>query len=88
MRKSKFSEEQATFYLWKIEAWRVDHNQRQPHSSLGHLAPDEFAEQRQTRTIEEVAFPSSELSVKGRTSDIVSTFRKMSTKPDQAPRLL
>ena len=26
-----------------IEAWRVDHNQRRPHSSLGHLTPDEFA---------------------------------------------
>jgi len=25
-----------------IEAWRVDHNQRRPHSSLGHLTPNEF----------------------------------------------
>ena len=26
----------------KIEAWRVDYNQRRPHSSLGHLTPNEF----------------------------------------------
>jgi putative transposase len=27
----------------KIEAWRVDYNQRCPHASLGHLTPNEFA---------------------------------------------
>ena len=27
----------------KIEAWRIDYNQRRPHSSLGHLTPNEFA---------------------------------------------
>jgi putative transposase len=31
----------------KIEAWRVDYNARRPHSSLGHLTPNEFAAQRQ-----------------------------------------
>jgi putative transposase len=31
----------------KIEAWRVDYNQRRPHSSLGHLTPNEYARQRQ-----------------------------------------
>lgn len=37
----------------KIEAWRVDYNQRRPHSSLGHLTPNEYAQQRQsTRTAE------------------------------------
>jgi putative transposase len=46
----------------KIDAWRVDYNQRRPHSSLGHLTPDEYAEQRQNRGVEEVAFSSSELS--------------------------
>ena len=30
-----------------IEAWRVDYNQRRPHSSLGHLTPNEFVIQRQ-----------------------------------------
>jgi putative transposase len=30
-----------------IEMWRVDYNQRRPHSSLGHLTPEEFAQQRQ-----------------------------------------
>ena len=27
----------------KIEAWRIDYNQRRPHSSLGHLTPNEYA---------------------------------------------
>jgi putative transposase len=30
----------------KIEAWRVDYNQRRPHGSLGHLTPDEYVRQR------------------------------------------
>jgi len=43
----------------KIEAWRIDYNQRRPHSSLGHLTPNEFAEQRQaTRVAEGAAFSS------------------------------
>ena len=43
----------------KIEAWRLDHNQRQPHSSLGHLTPNEFAAQRQAiRAAEEVVCSS------------------------------
>jgi len=43
----------------KIEAWRVDYNQRRPHSSLGHLTPNEFVAQRQMmRTAEEVGFSS------------------------------
>jgi hypothetical protein len=33
-----------------------------PTHSLGHLTPDEYAEQRQNRTVENVAFSSSELS--------------------------
>jgi putative transposase len=38
-----------------IEAWRLDHNQRRPHSSLGHPTPNEFVAQRQgIRTTEEV----------------------------------
>ena len=41
----------------KIEAWRVDYNQRRPHGSLGHLTPTEFIEQRQAiQVAEEVAF--------------------------------
>lgn len=28
-----------------IEAWRLDYNQRRPHSSLRHLTPNEFGEQ-------------------------------------------
>ena len=31
----------------KIEAWRIDYNQRRPHGSLGHLTPNEFITQRQ-----------------------------------------
>ena len=43
----------------KIEAWRVDYNQRRSHSSLGHLTPDEFVAQRQAiQTAEEVVCSS------------------------------
>ena len=43
----------------KIEAWRVDYNQRRRHSSLGHLTPTEFVEPRHAiRVAEEVAFSS------------------------------
>jgi putative transposase len=32
-----------------IEAWRLDYNHRRPHSSLGHLTPNEFVARGQTR---------------------------------------
>jgi putative transposase len=38
-----------------IEAWRVADNQRRPHSSLGHLTPNEYARQRQTLPTAEAA---------------------------------
>ena len=42
-----------------IEAWRLDYNARRPHSSLGHLTPNEFAEQRQViRAAEETVCSS------------------------------
>jgi putative transposase len=42
-----------------IEAWRVDYNQRRPHSSLGHLTPTEFLIHRQgSRGVEEVVCSS------------------------------
>jgi len=28
----------------KLDAWRLDYNRHRPHSALGNLAPDEFAE--------------------------------------------
>jgi len=35
----------------KLDAWRLDYNRYRPHSALGNLAPDEFAETcRKTRT--------------------------------------
>jgi putative transposase len=40
----------------KIEAWRVDYNQRRPHGSLGHLTPNEYAQRRQNPLTAEVAF--------------------------------
>ena len=41
----------------KIEVWRLDYNQRRPHSSLGHLTPNEFLAQRQAlQTVEEVVW--------------------------------
>ena len=39
----------------KIEAWRVDYNQRRPHSSLGHLTPNEYAQRRQNSPAAEAA---------------------------------
>ncbi len=39
----------------KIEAWRLDYNQRRPHGSLGHLTPREFVAQRQVMTTAEAA---------------------------------
>ncbi len=41
-----------------IEAWRLDDNQRRPHSSLGHLTPNEFVAQRQDKPIAEEALCS------------------------------
>mgnify|MGYP001431567430 FL=1 len=38
-----------------IEAWRMDYNHRRPHSSLGHLTPNEFLKQRQGQQIAEEA---------------------------------
>ncbi len=38
-----------------IEAWRLDYNQHRPHSSLGHLTPNEFLQQRQESQAAEVA---------------------------------
>ena len=46
MKRSKFSEEQVAYALRqveagtpvaRIEAWRLDYNQRRPHGSLGYL---------------------------------------------------
>jgi putative transposase len=42
-----------------IEAWRLDYNQRRPHSSLGHLTPNEFVGQRQVIQAAEEAVCSS-----------------------------
>lgn len=42
-----------------IEAWRLDYNQRRPHSSLGHLTPNEFVGQRQVIQDAEEAVCSS-----------------------------
>jgi len=42
-----------------IETWRLDYNQRRPHSSLGHLTPNEFVAQRQVIWAAEEAVCSS-----------------------------
>jgi putative transposase len=31
----------------KIEKWRIEYNRERPHSSLGHLTPEEFAAKNQ-----------------------------------------
>src|SRR5437879_218385 len=36
----------------RIEIWRQDYNQHRPHSSLGHLTPNEFAMQGQETALE------------------------------------
>lgn len=41
-----------------IEAWRLDYNQHRPHSSLGHLTPNEFLKQRQGKETTEEAVDS------------------------------
>ena len=42
-----------------IEAWRMDYNHHRPHSSLGHLTPNEFVTQRQViQTVEEAVCSS------------------------------
>ena len=40
----------------KIEAWRIDYNQRRPHGSLGHLTPNEFAQRGQDQRAAEAEF--------------------------------
>ena len=42
-----------------IEAWRMDYHHRRPHSSLGHLTPNEFLKQRQGQQSAEKAVCSS-----------------------------
>lgn len=42
-----------------IEAWRLDYNQRRPHSSLGHLTPNELVGQRQALQTAEAVLCSS-----------------------------
>ena len=39
----------------KIETWRIDYNQRRPHSSLGHLTPNEYAQRGQKLSAAEAA---------------------------------
>jgi putative transposase len=52
----------------RIEAWRVDYNQRRPHSSLGHLTPNEYVARHQEQRAAEAAFSSAECLEKGPTS--------------------
>ena len=35
----------------KIEAWRRDYNEHRPHSALGHLTPNEYADQRREMAV-------------------------------------
>jgi hypothetical protein len=57
-----------------IEAWRFDDNQRRPHSSLGHLTPNEFVGQRQAlQTVEEAVCSGEELYRNGANVNPVSS---------------
>ena len=47
----------------KIEAWRINYNRHHPHSSLGHLTPDEFYRRSQVQpTPKEAGDSTLELS--------------------------
>jgi len=41
-----------------IEAWRIEYNTEQPHSSLGNQTPHEFAAERATKAEERVFLPA------------------------------
>jgi putative transposase len=43
----------------KIETWRLDYNQRRPHSSLGNLTPNEFMARCQAMRVAEAVAVSS-----------------------------
>ncbi len=40
----------------EIEAWRIEYNTERPHSSLGDLTPEEYAERGLARAKERVSF--------------------------------
>jgi len=44
----------------KIEKWRIEYNRERPHSSLGHLTPEEFAAKNQVSSASARAGPGSE----------------------------
>ena len=41
-----------------IETWRIEYNTERPHSSLGNLTPQEFAETRLAKEKESVLLPA------------------------------
>jgi putative transposase len=48
----------------KIEKWRVEYNRERPHSSLGNLAPEEFAAKHQmSAAVARSAWPADEMLV-------------------------
>jgi len=45
----------------KIEKWRIEYNRERPHSSLGHLTPEEFAARNQmSSAIARTAWPADQ----------------------------
>jgi putative transposase len=45
----------------KIEYWRVQYNRERPHSSLGYLAPEEFAAQNRQLRSARTAWPANQM---------------------------
>jgi Integrase core domain len=45
--------------LNKVEKWRIEYNRERPHSSLGHLTPEEFAAKNQrSSAVARTAWPA------------------------------
>jgi putative transposase len=45
-----------------VEAWRIEYNTERPHSSLGNLTPEEFANRQPRRGKELVALPADSIA--------------------------
>ena len=67
-----------------IEAWRHDYNHLRPHSSLGYLAPEEFAARNQgSSAIARTAWPARAGRRGARRADLGSKTRQFFSRPQR-----